>query len=267
MYNVNGAIPINVTPPTNKDFLVHIINNDEVDITLPNSEKLSLLITSDLSYKQTMNLLISGSNLSTQNKKLDVLITTVNLITTSTQSQITEQITTPPVETLLIGDIDLPVFYNTSTTQPNSASTWKGFNFDIDLNKDVQLLAGNLLQFNLNSNDLVVTNSVKVGDSLVLNNLFVGTVSTFDFSGQYKVDSVVGATVSLNVSNNSNFVAYASNSYPLVIHQPSTSTSILSNSPYLSLNKGYFIRITRISSEDEVLIPQKYFVDVRELQY
>jgi len=267
MYNVNGAIPVNVAPPTNKDFLVQIINNDEVDITLPNNEKLSLLVTTDLSYKQTMNLLISGSNLSTQNKKLDVFITTINLITTSTQSVITEQTTTPPVETLIIGDIDLPVFYNTSTTQPNSASTWKGFNFDIDLNKDIQLLAGNLLQFSLNSNDLVVNNSVKVGDTLVLNNLFIGTVSTFDFSGQYKVENVIGATVSLNVSNNSNFVAYASNSYPLVIHQPSTSTSILSNSPYLSLNKGYFIRITRISPDDDVLIPQKYFVDVRELQY
>jgi|688.fasta_scaffold22538_2 hypothetical protein len=270
MYNVNGAIPINISPPTNKDFLVHIINNDQVDITLPNSDKLSLLVTTDLSYKQTMNLLISGSNLSTQNKKLDVFITTVNLITTTATSSgntITEETLTPPVETLLIGDIDLPVFYNTSTTQPNSAATWKGFNFDINFNSDIQLLAGNLLQFNLNSNDLLVSNSVKVGDSVVLNNLFIGTVSTFDFSGQYKVDSVVGATVSLNVSNNSNFVAYASNSYPLVIHQPSTSTSILSNGPYLSLNKGYFIRITRISEDDNVLIPQKYFVDVRELQY
>jgi hypothetical protein len=271
MYNVNGAIPINISPPTNKDFLVHIINNDQVDITLPNSEKLSLLVTTDLSYRQTMNLLISGSNLSTQNKKLDVFITTINLLTSSTQSInnniVTEETTTPPVETLLIGDIDLPVFYNTSTTQPNSASTWKGFNFDINFNSDIQLLAGNLLQFNLNSNDLLVSNSVKVGDSVVLNNLFIGTVSTFDFSGQYKVDSVVGATVSLNIGNNANFVAYASNSYPLVIHQPSTSTSILSNGPYLSLNKGYFIRITRISPDDNVLIPEKYFVDVRELQY
>jgi hypothetical protein len=271
MYNVNGAIPINISPPTNKDFLVHIINNDQVDITLPNSEKLSLLVTTDLSYRQTMNLLISGSNLSTQNKKMDVFITTINLLTSSTQSInnniVTEETTTPPVETLLIGDIDLPVFYNTSTTQPNSASTWKGFNFDINFNSDIQLLAGNLLQFNLNSNDLLVSNSVKVGDSVVLNNLFIGTVSTFDFSGQYKVDSVVGATVSLNIGNNANFVAYASNSYPLVIHQPSTSTSILSNSPYLSLNKGYFIRITRISPDDNVLIPEKYFVDVRELQY
>jgi len=270
MYNLNGGIPINVSPPTNKDFLVHIINNDQVDVTLPNNEKLSLLVTTDLSYKQTMNLLISGSNLSTQNKRLDVFITTVNVLTstaTSSGNTIIEETITPPIETLLIGDIDLPVFYNTSTTQPNSAATWKGFNFDIDLNEDVQLLAGNLLQINLNSNDLVVTNSVKVGDSLVLNNLFVGTVSTFDFSGQYKVDSVVGATVSLNVANNTNFVAYASNSYPLIIHQPSTSTSILANGPYLSLNKGYFIRITRISQEDNVSIPQKYFVDVRELQY
>jgi hypothetical protein len=272
MYDVNGAIPINVAPTTNKDFLIYIINNDDVNLTLPNSDKLSLLITEDLSYKQTANILISGSNLSTQNKKLDILITTTNILTISTQSLggnivPNDQTTTPPIETLLIGDIDLPIFYNTSTTQPNSASTWKGFNFDIDFNSDIKLLAGNVLQFKLNSNNLLVSNSVKVGDSLVLNNLFVGTVSTFDFSGQYKVDSVNGATVSLDVSNNLNFVAYASNTYPLVIHEPLTSTSILSNSPYLSLNKGYFIRVTRVSESDDVSLSEKYFVDVRELQY
>lgn len=274
MYDTNGAIPINVAPTTNKDFLIYIINNDDVNLTLPNNDKLSLLITEDLSYKQTANILISGSNLSTQNKKLDILITTTNLLTTSTQSLggnivpiSPDQTTTPPIETLLIGDIDLPVFYNTSTTQPNSASTWKGFNFDIDFNSDIKLLAGNVLQFKLNSNNLLVSNSIKVGDSLVLNNLFIGTVSTFDFSGQYKVDSVNGATVSLDVSNNLNFVAYASNTYPLVIHEPLTSTSILSNSPYLSLNKGYFIRVTRVSESEDVSLSEKYFVDVRELQY
>ena len=62
-------------------------------------------------------------------------------------------------------------------------------------------------------------------------------------------------------------MAYASNTYPLVIHEPLTSTSILSNSPYLSLNKGYFIRVTRVSESEDVSLSEKYFVDVRELQY
>jgi len=270
MYNLSGAIPISQTPPTNKDFLVHIHNNDEVAITLPNNDKLKLLVTSDLSYKQSMSIFINGSALSTENKKLDIYITTVNPITStgSTPSTATDIATlTPPVETLLIGDIDLPILFNSSTSQPNSASTWKGINFDIDFNQNIQLVSGNFLQFKINSNDLVVTNSIKPGDTLVMNNLFIGTVSTFDFSGQYKVENVVGGTVSLNVNNNPDFVAYASNSYPVNIHIPLLSSSILSNSPYLSLNKGYFIKVTRINSEDNISLSDKYLVDVRDLQY
>ena len=169
MYNLGGNIPINVTPPINKDFLIHIENNDEVDVTLPNSDKLKLLITKDLDYKQNMSVLVTGNELSTQNKKLDIYITTINPITSTASGTVS----TPAVETLLIGDIDLPILFNSSTSQPNSASTWKGFNFNIDLNSSINLVSGNYLQFKLDSNDLVVNNSVKVGDTLVMKNLFV----------------------------------------------------------------------------------------------
>ena len=33
----------------------------------------------------------------------------------------------------------------------------------------------------------IVSNSIKVGDVLTLNNLFVGTASVYDYSGQYTV--------------------------------------------------------------------------------
>jgi hypothetical protein len=267
MYNLSGSIPINITPPTNKDFLVHVENNDQVDFTLPNSDKLKILLTKDLAYKQSMSLLVTADELATENKKLDLYITTINPIQTTTQSTTPDVTTTPPVETLVVGDIDLPILFNSSTSQPNSAATWKGFNFPIDLNSDINLNAGNYLQFKLASNDLVVSNSVKVGDTLVMKNLFIGTVSTFDFSGQYKVYSVTGATVSLDVNKNVDFVAYASNSYPVRIHTPSSNSSILSNSPLLDLNKGYMIVITRISPDDEITIGQKYLVDVRDLKY
>ena len=266
MYNLNGSIPISVTPPTNKDFLVQIQNDDIVAVTLPNNDRLKLSITSDLAFKQTMDIVIEASDLATQNKKLDIYITTINPLG-STGATGSSSSTTPPVETLLIGGIDLPILFNTNTSQPNSASTWKGFNFDIDFTHNIQLLSGNYLQFKLDANDMIVTNSVKVGDTLVLNNLFIGTSSTFDFSGQYRVNSVVGATVSLDVNNNSDFVAYASSTYPLNIHMPLVPSSILANMPYLSLNKGYFIKITRTDSLDNVTLGNKYLVDVRDLQY
>jgi len=275
MYDTTGSLAINVNPPVNKDFLVQIINNDEVDLTLPNNDKLILNISDDLFEKQTMTLLITGSRESTQNKKLDIFINTQN--PTVNQSSVTSVLQT---ETLLIGDINLPVFYNINTNSPNSASTWKGFNFDIDFTSDIKLLSGNFLQLRLDKPDILVTNSVKVGDELVLQNLYVGTTSVFDFSGQYKVATVTGATISLDVSDNIDFVNYASNTYPLNIHTPPT--SILSNSPILKLNKGYIITITRISEDvqdsvdllgqttfntNNIALSEKYFIDIKDIDY
>jgi hypothetical protein len=265
MYNANGNLPITVNPPVNKDFLVHIINDDTVDITLPNNDKLVLLINDDLSFRQSMTVLVTGTLESTQNKHLDIFINTINPISSVTASNNLNVITPISVETLLVGDINLPVFFNVNTSEQNSAATWTGFNFDINFNSTIILDTGNLLKFNLNQPDFLVQNSIKVGDELVLENLFVGTTSVFNFSGQYPVDSVVGATVSLDVSKNIDFVAYASNNYPLPIHTPPT--TILSNAPYLGLNKGYVITVTRISDEDEIPLGEKYFVDVRNINY
>lgn len=264
MYNANGNLPISVNPPVNKDFLVHIINDDTVDITLPNNDKLVLLINDDLSFRQSMTVLVTGTLESTQNKHLDIFINTINPISSVTASNNLNVITPISVETLLVGDINLPVFFNVNTSEQNSAATWTGFNFDINFNSTIILDTGNLLKFNLNQPDFLVQNSIKVGDELVIENLFVGTTSVFNFSGQYPVDSVVGATVSLDVSKNIDFVAYASN-IPLNIHTPPT--TILSNAPYLGLNKGYVITVTRISDEDEIPLGEKYFVDVRNIEY
>lgn len=261
MYNQNGSIPISITPPKNKDFLVHLQNDDNINISL--NDNLKVLITSDLSYKQTMTLLINGGPKSTENKKLDVYITTIIPISSTSSN---ESISTPPIETLLISDIDLPILFNSYNSQPNSTSNWKNFNFNIDMNSDIQLLSGNKLQFKLNCNDMIANNSIKIGDTLVMNNLFIGTSSTFDFSGQYKIIDVVGATVSIDITND-NFISYAANTYPLNIHQPSNMYSILSNNPYISLNKGYTIDITRISESDNIELLDKYLVDIRDLQY
>jgi hypothetical protein len=52
----------------------------------------------------------------------------------------------------------------------------------------------------------ILSNTIKVGDYYVMNNLYVGTSSVYDFSGQYKVDSVglTNSYVYFNVNNNSN---------------------------------------------------------------
>ena len=95
----------------------------------------------------------------------------------------------------------------------------------------------------------------------------MGTSSVFDFSGQYSVTSVsaTSSTITLDVSVNSDFMDYVSGQLPLTLH--STSSSLLSNLPYLDINKGLMIRITRISELDQIPISEKYQIDVRDIQY
>ena len=263
MYNTTGVIPVNISVPRYKDFMVHIVNNDEVSLTLPNNDNLKLILSSDLEFRQSIDILVSGTDLSTENKKLDIYISTINPLGIATASATDET----QIETLIISDIDLPVFYNKTTSQPNSAKSWKNFNFDINLDSNIILTSNNLLELTMNSNSNVVYNSIKQGDSYTLNNLFIGTSSVFDFSGQYLVNSVglTSSLIRLDISSNTDFVDYGTGQLPLTIH--STASSILSNSPYLDINKGQMVRITRINELNQIPVAEKYLIDIRDIQY
>jgi len=259
LYSSTGIIPLNYSVPTNKNFLLNIVNNDEVNLTLSNNDKLTIVLSNDLDYKQSVDILITGTPQASQNKKLDIYIDTTIPSTTTTSLTTTQA--------LLIGDIDLPIFYNNVSSLVNSAYLWSDFKFDIDFNQTIQYTLGNVLEVPLSGNQLIINNSIKVGDTLMLNNLFVGTSSVFNFSGQYKVDSLVGSTSSyirLNLESNPDFIAYGSSaSLPLYIH--GTNSTMLSNKPYFSLNKGKKIKITRINSGD-VSISEKYQIEVQDIK-
>lgn len=262
MYNTTGIIPVVVNVPRYKDFLIHVINNDEVNLTFTNDDNLKLLISNDLEFRQSVDILLTGSDLSSENKKLDIFISTINPLGLDPQNATDET----QIETLVVSEIDLPVFYNKITSQPNSAKTWKNFKFDIDFNESIVLTSNNLLELTFDANSNIVTNSIKQGDSLSINNLFVGTSSVFDFSGQYTVSNVgTMSNIQLDVSNNKDFVQYGSGQLPLTIH--GTASSLLSNKPYFDLNKGKMIKITRISELDQIPITEKYLIDIRDIQY
>jgi hypothetical protein len=261
MYSTTGIIPLEVTVPSNKDFLINIVNNDESAITL--DDNLKLLFTSDLSYRQSVEILMTGNELCSENKKLDIYITTINPLGLAT---VNTGLNTG-VETAIVADIDLPVFYNKGLSVPNSAKTWKKFNFDIDFSSDMIVTTNNLLEMKLDSNSNLVYNSIIPGDTLNIHNLFIGTSSIIDLSGQYRVDSV-GSTSSvmrLDVSTNQQFLDYVSGQTPLTIH--SASASSLSNRPYLDINKGKMIRITRVNEDDNLTVGEKYAIEVQDLQY
>jgi hypothetical protein len=253
MYSSQGIIPATLAVPRNRDFLVHFTNNDEVELDLPNNDKLTFIFDKDLYYKQSVDITIIGGDYSTQNKMLDIYMNT-DIVNTTTQAT---------TQVLLAGNINLPVYYNSYNQQPNSSYLWNDFKFDIliDDSKPILLDVGSILRIPLTAPQSLVTNSIKTGDVLHLNNLFVGTSSIYDFSGQYTVQSVpsVDSYIILDISSNSSLVNYGSTaSLPLTLNQT------LSNFPYFSFNKGKKIRITRISNS--TVLKERYTINIEDIK-
>ena len=247
MYSSTGATPLNVTMPNNKDALIIVENNDQTNITLSNNNVLSLLINKDLNYKQSLDIIINGNDIGSENKQFKVYIN-------YTQNGGT-------VISTLIDTIDLPIFYNKITKNTNIAKNWKLFNFDIDINNPIRLNVSSILEVPLNANYNLVNNSINSGDTIVLNDFTVGTSSNIDLSGQYTINSV-GATNSylyVDISTNPNFVSYgASSSIPFIFND--NSNYLLNNNPYISLNKGIKYKITRVDNTDSSNIADRYLI-------
>ena len=250
MYNTQGTIPTNLSVPNNRDFLVNFTNNDEVELSFTASN-LTFVLDRDLYYRQSVDFMIDGSQYSSQNKQLDIYMRS-DISNTTTQN----------TEVLIVGNIDLPIYYNTNKNNPNSAYLWKDFKFNIDFSKDITIQNGNKLRLYFDMDTNIVSNSIKVGDVLSLNNLFVGTASVYDYSGQYPVIAN-NSYVEFDISSNSSLVNYVSsiNVYPIVLH--SNSKSLLSNIPYFSLNKGKKIRLTRISNSTN--LKERYSINIVDL--
>lgn len=250
LYTSSDIVPYIVSIPSNKSFLVNIINNDTTNQTLSNNSKLTVVLDRDLDYKQSFDLIVDSTSTATQNKQIDIYIK-YNYILSENN----------PVETKLLDTIDLPVYYNNVSGLPNSAKRWNKFNFSIDLNQNIILNSGGILQVPLSENSNIVSNSIEKGDTIVLNDFLVGTSSQYNFSGQYQVNSVgtTNSYIYLNVSNNTNLINYGiSYSLPLIFNN--SSDYRLSNVPYLELNKGVKFRITRVNSEDAVPIGDRYLI-------
>jgi hypothetical protein len=254
LYSTSGAIPTFVTVPTNKNFLVNIQNDDVNAFTLPNNDKLTIVLDRDLAYKQTVDIVIDGTANSTQNKQLDVF---VNFIFGNSSN---------PVETQLIETVDLPIYFNQVLNGLNVAATREKVPFDIDTFAPVRLTTGNILEVKVNGASQCVYNAIEKGDTVILNDFTIGTASRINFSGQYKLNSV-GVTNSIlffDISNNTSLVSWSSSkTLPYVFNDPSN--YILSSVPYLKLNKGIKYRITRIDPSNDTQLADRYFVEKYDL--
>ena len=256
LYNAQGVVPANVSVPLNKDFLINFLNNDEVELNFQNNEKLNLILDSDLFSRQSCEILITANEFASQNKRLDIFM----------NSDVSGGVN----QVLLVGNIDLPVYYNSISQLQNSAYLSKAFSFDIDFNQPINYLTGDFLEVALVGNTQIIYNSIKAGDALYLNNLFVGTASVYDFSGQYFVDTVVSPTssyIKLDISNNLDFVTYGASQSGLTASQTfsihGTASTQLSNLPYFSFNKGKSIKITKVS--ESTILQERYKVQIDDI--
>jgi hypothetical protein len=244
LYTTSGIIPINVHVPDNKNFLIYVTNNDETNLKLPNNNKLVVVLDRDLDFRQSFDIIVSANDFATQNKKLDIFLryqTGNNL----------------PIETKLFDTIDLPIFRNNITQNTNSAKNLPKFSFDIDLNKDIKLNTGNILDIPLVGTGNLIFNSIKAGDTLFLENFIIGASSSVNFSGQYVVDSVgaTNSTIKL-VVDNEKLISFGSiSSLPYVFNTG------LSNRPYFRLNKGIKYKVTRVVESHNSPISSRYLIE------
>jgi hypothetical protein len=249
LYTSTGNLPFSINVPNNKNFLIYVNNDDVTNLTLPNQQKLEIIINSDLSHKQSFDLVVNANDIATQNKQLDVYIKYQFASST-------------PVETKLFETIDLPIFYNSNTQQYNSSKIWDNVNFTIDLNRPFNLNTGSILEIALKEDPKLISNSIKRGDVFALKNFNVGTVSNLDFSGQYLVTNVSNdGYINLNISSNLPLINYGSSASLPLQFNATQSDYLLASYPFLKLNKGLKFKVTRVSNSPVSEIKDRYFID------
>jgi hypothetical protein len=248
LYSLTGILSMSIPVPTNKDFLIKVMNNDETIQMLPNNDHLTIFLETDLTYKQSLEIVVDSEPYATQNKKLDFFINYTS----------GEQL---PVLTKALNTIDFPIYYNSFLQIQNSSTTWNRFDFEIDLNNNIELSLSGFLSVPFTGvSQNIFNNSIKKGDTLMLKDFFVGTGSVIDFSGQYNVDSVstTSLSITLDTSINDIITTYAAS---FVTNGVSvTLNNSLANKPYLDLNKGVRYKITRTNAGATASFNDRYLI-------
>jgi hypothetical protein len=254
LYNLNGSIPYYLEVPNAKTFLIYVENDDVNKFTLPNNDKLRIVLNRDLDFRQTFDLIVDGTRSATENKQLEVYV------------EFTYGTNQNPIETQIIETIDLPVYYNSASQLGSNAVLFDSPNYEIDLSKDFTLNVGGKLEMPIREVGDLVYNYFKKGDVYVLDGFTLGTQSLQDFSSQYIVDSVgiTNSYVYFDVNNNLDLINYgASASLPLVFNV--SGAYLLSNKPKLKFNKGSKYKVTRINESNLSEVSQRYLIEKAEM--
>lgn len=244
LYGDTGASPVSVLVPTNKDFLINIVNNDTTAQILPNNEKLVVYLDRDLDYRQSVDITIDSTAVATQNKQFEFYISYSD--------------TTLPVVTRAIGPLDFPIYYNTSNQRLNLASTTESLEYEISLTGNIEMSSSSFLTLPiLNISSTILANTVVKGDVFQLRNMVVGTASTINMSGQYVVESVSSTNIILDMSGNTLVKDWVATN---VVSSTLGLNDKIASKPYLSINRGSKWRITRITAGEADSFGSRYLI-------
>jgi hypothetical protein len=235
LYITSGVVPYTVNVPTSKNFLIQL-TNDDTDLTAL-TDNLVIVIDRDLDYRQTLDINIDATDLSTVDKKLDIYV------------KYDDGTDTLPIETLLISEINLPVYHNLISAATNSARKYKNIDTQLDVTGANNIVFIDNVTIEI---ELYSTLGFLAGDTVVLNNF---SISGIDYSGQYLIDTITTNTVKLTINNDTLTTFIDTQVLPF-----NTVVALLDTPPYLSLNKGINLSITRTSSDDNSTLDSRYLI-------
>jgi len=246
LYNDDGNIPQAILVPNGKDFLVRIINDDNVDQTLPDEEKLNVYLNTDLAYKQKVDIIVDGSLESTENKRLDIFISY-------------QEINATPVFKEVRLGVDLPVYFNASEQAQNTAYNWK--NIDERVNSFQLNSDGETISINVNR-----TAGLLKGDTIILENVYLGTEDPISIDGQYLIDSIEnGNTINVDFSQNANLNAYIVQEITDSNLSNGDTITTYNSLGVMKFNKGYKISVVRVDELDSSSFEDRYLITVDPL--
>lgn len=249
LYNNSEIVPYTVAVPEGKNFYVRILNDDTKSIVLNNDNKLSVILQRDLDYKQSVEIDILSTDVSNQNKKIDIYVNFAG-----------DTVNTPLITTKLFNSLDIPIGLNSVTNLPS-------------LSKKIETFKLNVVKYTVKTSssiEITVFGAANIveGEHVFIHNFIISANTTdTEYSGLYYVNSIqidtpnilgggllVPYKIVLDVSNNKALVDYIRT---LSVNDVIT----VNNVSELSLYKGVKLKITRVAQSDASLLNDRYFLE------
>lgn len=250
LYSAGNTTPYSVNVVLAKNFLIRVINDDVTNVTLTNTNKLTIILDRDLDYKQSVDIEIYSTDIATQNKKLDLFI------------NYDSGVVTTPIIIKLIKTIDLPVGFNIVNNKISLANKLKN-NIYLNIQKIIAKSNNTINIYTIDN-----ANSITTGEYLYINNFIkTSTTSDIDYSNLYYIENVTTnaipnfptyvkeTIITLNVANNIDLVSYLST---LNINDELN----INNSCYANLLKKWKLKITRVDDSTTSSFDDRYYIDI-----